>query len=131
MRWSLIALGTLSLLLACSGPDSDLPPRYRQLKVPRKSLASPAAIAAGRRLFVKHCALCHGENATGRGERHSYLSTPAQDLTDPDWQRKATPRHIYFWIHEGVQGTPMPAWKSLGVEQIWDLVAYIRSLGER
>ena len=131
MRWNLVILGTLLLLLACSGRDSDLPPSYRQLNVPGKTLASPAAIATGRRLFVEHCALCHGKDANGQGERHSYLSNPAQNLTDPDWQEKATPRHVYFWIREGVAGTSMPSWKSLSEDQTWKLVAYILSLGEQ
>ncbi len=129
MRWNLVILGILSLLLACKGRDSDLPSSYRQLTVPRKTIDSPAAIAAGRRLFLKHCALCHGKDAKGEGERHSYLSSPAQNLTDPDWQRKATPRHVYFWIREGVEGTSMPSWKSLSEDQTWSLVAYVLSLG--
>jgi mono/diheme cytochrome c family protein len=35
---------------------------------------------------------------------------------------------VYFAIREGVQGTPMPAWKALDENSTWDLVGYILSV---
>ncbi len=39
-----------------------------------------AAIAEGRELFLSYCAICHGENADGKGSMAGLLSTPPLDL---------------------------------------------------
>jgi mono/diheme cytochrome c family protein len=126
-------LGVLLMSLVCSGcsdRDADLPAAYRDVPVPEQQVASPAAQAHGRRLFLEHCALCHGEHADGRGLRREGLSRPPQDLTSSAWRHQTSPRHVYFAIREGVRGTPMPSWKALDDRDIWDLVAYVLSLGE-
>ena len=113
---------------ACSGPDSDLPEPYRRLAVPETLIQSPEAHARGRALFLKNCALCHGEEADGRGVRRSSLNKPPQDFTDPVWRARMTPRHVFFVVREGERGTAMPAWKVFDDEQTWDLVAYLLSV---
>lgn len=120
-------LPSLLALWACSGPDGR--PAERSVEVPEERLASAEARQRGRRLFLDHCTLCHGERADGRGVRRN-LSTPAADLTDPFWRSGATPRAIFRSIREGVPGTPMASWRSLSVEETWDLVAYLLRLEE-
>ena len=41
---------------------------------------SPLA-AVGERLFVRHCAICHGRSGTGDGPFAGILSVPSADLT--------------------------------------------------
>ncbi len=115
--------------LGCSGPDPDLPPRYRGVVVPAERLASGAARQRGRQLFEEHCALCHGERGDGRGARSEALSPRPADLTSAEWQRAHSPRRLFFRIREGVPGTAMPSWKALSENDAWDLVAYVTSLG--
>jgi mono/diheme cytochrome c family protein len=115
---------------ACRGRDGDLPRRYRDLAVPGPRLASAQTRARGRRLFLEHCALCHGDRADGRGVRQEGLTSPPRDFTDPVWRRRTSPRRIFFTIREGSRGTPMPAWGILTDEEIWDLTAYLISTGE-
>jgi high-affinity iron transporter len=129
MKRPLAALSILLASTACSRPDSDLPPRYRQLAVPGERLRSAEARARGRSLFVAHCALCHGDQGDGRGLRGSGFSRPPADFTDPDWRSRATPRRVFFVIREGLRGTPMPAWGFLDDGDVWDLTAYVLSLG--
>lgn len=130
-------MATAALLLAaglspaCSGGDRDLPAAYRRIDVPAGVLASAAARARGRRLFVDHCALCHGERGDGHGERSEGLAEPPRDLTNPAWRRDASPRRVFFVIREGLRGTAMPEWKSLSEQDTWDLTAYVLSIGER
>ncbi len=126
-RW-LTILSLMSLpLLACRA-DGDLPPSYRAIRVPGERLASADARERGRRLFLEHCALCHGERADGRGVRREGLSSPPRDFTDPSLRRKTSPRRMFFEIREGVRGTAMPSWKALDEGQTWDLVAFLRSV---
>lgn len=128
--WTRIG-ATLAISLACaacSGPGGDLPQPYRTLAVPEARVQSGAAAARGRTLFREHCALCHGVRADGHGMRSEGLSKPPADLTDPEWRRHVSARWLFFVIREGVRGTPMPAWKALPDDQIWDLVAYVLQL---
>lgn len=87
--------------------------------------ARAEAREAGRALYREGgCALCHGENADGRGVRRAALSAPPQDFTNPAWRRRTTPREIFTVIREGKPGTSMPAWP-LSDEATWQLVAYL------
>lgn len=131
MRRPRLGLAALGLCLAwCSGPDSDLPEAYRNVQVPEERLSSLAARETGRQLFQTHCALCHGERGDGRGARRESLSQKPSDFTDPSWRARSSPRRVYHAIREGVPGTPMPSWKALDSEQVWDLVAFVRVLGD-
>jgi high-affinity iron transporter len=132
MRNALIAIAATSLAFsACRGRDADLPEPYRHLAVPQALLQSPEARARGRKLYLEHCALCHGDQADGRGVRHSALNKPPQDFTDPAWRRRMTPRHVFSVIREGSPGTAMPAWKIFDDTQTWDLTAYLLSVGQK
>jgi mono/diheme cytochrome c family protein len=123
-------LAVAMLLPACETPDADLPAAYRDIAVPAERLASAAAQQRGRDLFVEYCALCHGKNADGRGERREGLSRPPADFTDASWRKSTTPRQVYHVIREGVRGTSMASWKALSPQQTWDLVAYLLSAPE-
>jgi mono/diheme cytochrome c family protein len=114
----------------CRGPDGDLPRHYREVEVPVARLRSAAAQERGRRLFLVHCALCHGERADGRGVRREGLGTSPRDFTDPSWRRRRSPRRVYFAIREGVPGTAMPSWMALEEEESWDLVSYLLSVAD-
>lgn len=116
-------------LSSCSSPDRRLPPGYRDVVVPVTRIASAEARRAGRRLFLEHCVLCHGERADGRGVR-ARLSVPAANLADRNWRARVTPRFVYYRVSEGVRGTPMPAWRTLSEGELWDLVAYVLSVSE-
>ena len=79
------------------------------------------AIAEGHKLFMSmNCAGCHGYDAKGG---------MGPNLTDSYWRYGGTPERLYQTIVDGrPQG--MPAWGvTLPRREIWQLVAYIQSLG--
>lgn len=129
MRWRLAGVLISLTFTACRGADSDLPPPYDRVRVPEARLRSPEAVARGRALFAEDCVLCHGERADGRGRRAAGFAKAPADFTDPAWRRRVTPRRVFFVIREGLHGTPMPSWKWLSVDESWDLVAYVLSVG--
>ena len=114
-----LSLAVLSA--ACSRPESAADPRF----------FSPAARERGRAAFARHCALCHGASGDGQGARRSAFTHPPRDFTDQAWRRSVTPETVFGRIRDGVPGTAMPAWRSLGDEAVADLTAYVLSVGER
>jgi cytochrome c oxidase cbb3-type subunit 3 len=83
--------------------------------------SDPTAVEEGKKLFTQmNCAGCHGYTAKGG---------MGPDLTDTAWRYGGRPIDIYKSIFEGrPQG--MPAWgNSLPPATVWQLVAYIQSLG--
>src|SRR5579885_3423413 len=53
-------------------------------KIRNPVAATPASIAAGKQVYQRYCASCHG--ITGEGGSGSDISPPAPDLTDKEWK---------------------------------------------
>lgn len=101
----------------------------KSVQVPPGLLASQTARDRGRKLFMAHCAICHGEGGAGDGPRSAGMIPAPANLTKPPWAEDSSASTIYRSIRYGVAGTAMPSWTILSTEQTWDLVAYIHSLG--
>jgi cytochrome c oxidase cbb3-type subunit 2/cytochrome c oxidase cbb3-type subunit I/II len=96
--------------------------------VTEATLESPEARAHGRALFVAHCALCHGANADGHGQRREGLTGRPVDFTSAAWRASATSESVFTVIRDGKPGTSMPAWRSLDEGSLADLTAYVLSV---
>ena len=128
----LLAGLSMSLVLpGCADADRTLPRPYRRMDVPTAVLSSADARSRGRKLFLDHCALCHGEQGNGQGMRKEGLTSPPRNFMDAAWHRSTSPRRVFFAIREGVTGTSMPSWKSLSEQDAWDLTAYVLSRREQ
>jgi cytochrome c oxidase cbb3-type subunit 3 len=79
-----------------------------------------AAMTEGRTLFVRmNCSGCHGGRAGGG---------MGPSLRDVDWLYGSTDAQIFDTIAEG-RAHGMPSWGTqLPEDQIWKLVAYVKSL---
>ena len=95
-----------------------VPQREHDRANPYQSQAD--AVAAGKRLFSDHCAPCHGGNAEGKKKK------PA--LTSERIQQQATEGDIHWLLVNGNMGRGMPSWAKLPDPQLWQLIAYIKSL---
>jgi cytochrome c len=125
-----VVLAMMLILSGCLNRDSGLPPSYRDLAVPKAMLASAAARARGRKLFLTNCALCHGVRGDGEGIRNEGLDPKPLDFTNPGWRSQATPRQIFYAIRNGVRGSAMPRWNAFSDNETWELVAYVLSIAE-
>lgn len=97
------------------------------MKAPEKARAKrnplekdPDAIVAGRILFERRCAECHGDNAEGGKKGPSLRANEIQD---------AEPGAIFWILTNGVVRKGMPVWSKLPEPQRWQLVSFIKSLG--
>lgn len=81
----------------------------------------PAALQDGRRLFDWYnCSGCHGGHAGGG---------MGPSLRDPVWLYGNRDDQIFDTISHG-RANGMPAWGTkIPQDQIWELVAYIKSMG--
>jgi mono/diheme cytochrome c family protein len=100
---------------------------YAELeKAPKKAAArrnplqsDPDAVAAGAKLFARHCAECHGDNAEGGKKAPSLLVPEVQ---------QATPGTLFWLLTNGVVRRGMPVWSKLPEPQRWQLVSFVKSL---
>ena len=79
--------------------------------------------AEGQRIFSTSCAACHGLDAGG-GEH-------GPDIVNRKEVQVLTDDALFHVVQDGKTGTGMPAFRSLGTEQIQAVVRYLRSLQGR
>jgi cytochrome c oxidase cbb3-type subunit 3 len=112
MKWNLrLCLFALffAAAIAAARPNQD----------PIASLTADE-LSHGKRLYVGHCALCHGiEGTGGRG--------PA--LNQPALRRGKDNIALYSVIRNGVEGTEMPGAWQMTEREVWRVAGYVRSLG--
>ncbi len=136
-----LALLAASLLLVCAslsmaqkeqkskgpGKETQESPYEELAQVPEAARAranplanDPEAVAAGGKLFARHCAECHGANAEG-GHKGPNLRAPEV--------QNATPGALFWVMTNGVVRSGMPVWSKLPEPQRWQIVTYVKSLG--
>lgn len=97
-----------------------------ETRIPLPDLA--AAVEAGMPLYQANCALCHGDTGDGEG--------PAGASFDPKPTHLAkgkilnAPDGELFLVLKNGKGK-MPAMKKMTDEQMWQVVAYVRTLAKK
>ena len=126
-----ILLSTLMIgaALTALGLSAQGNPDAAQIKNP--VAASPDSLAAGKAVYQRYCATCHGLN--GQGGSGSDISPPAPDLTDTDWKHGSTDGEIFSVIKNGVPPElNMEPWADrIKDPDIWNVVNYVRSLAKK
>ena len=101
---------------------------------------TPELASLGRQAFLqKGCSKCHGEDGRGHtkdniGKDSWGFPTRAADLTSGMLHGGQEPIDIYRRILNGINGTPMPGFKSAlqnEPDTIWNLVAYVLEVSNR
>src|SRR5882762_6344145 len=90
---------------------------------------------AGKTVYAKWCAGCHGDDGKGDGEGARHMLPTPRDFTGAVYQIRSTPNSqlptdadLLRSIDEGLFGTAMPGWKSrLSDRQRRDVLAYIKT----
>jgi mono/diheme cytochrome c family protein len=76
-------------------------------------------VRAGAKLFVQHCAACHGATAEGLGRAPSLRSPAVQ---------AASKGEILEILRNGILRKGMPSWSKLPPQQRRQIVDYVKSL---
>ncbi len=101
--------------------NQQLKPVYaKYMSMDAKQVAAdPAAREMGQRLFLNHCAQCHGSDAGG--------SKGFPNLADTDWLYGGDTQDIKQTLIAGRAGV-MPAFAHLESAQVSDVANYVRNL---
>jgi cytochrome c oxidase cbb3-type subunit 3 len=131
MRRALLAVLALLSIGACRGREERTPGPVARIAVrggpesgePERA-GGQSDVARGKGIYAESCAPCHGPDGTGgtpmaRMMRVGNLADPATHARYGDEEMAALIR--------GGRGR-MPAFSNLGMQQIRDVVAYVRTL---
>lgn len=131
MKTGLAAFATLLVLTSSVALARKAPPSkpFEQLaNVPEDArarahpLAKAAdAVAAGRKLYERHCANCHGANGENGRKGPGLRATEVQT---------ATAGALFWVITNGNVRAGMPVWSKLPEAQRWQIAIYLQSLGQ-
>jgi mono/diheme cytochrome c family protein len=83
--------------------------------------AKPETAAGGKKLFLRNCMECHGEDGSGLVKKH------AADLQLAVVQSQSDGA-LYWKITNGNPDRGMPSFSKLPEQQRWQLVLFIRTL---
>src|SRR4029079_8149935 len=102
-------------------------------KVTNPVKATPESIAAGKTIFEKSCAGCHGVTGKGDGKMAASVTGPKpSDLTDASWKHGSSDGEIFTLVKDGSKGTGMRGFASrMKTDDIWNVVNYLRTLGPK
>jgi mono/diheme cytochrome c family protein len=80
----------------------------------------PDAVAAGQKVYLDHCAKCHGDDGEGRRKKPSLRTGRVQHATDGE---------IFWLLKNGSVKKGMPIWSSLPEPTRWQIIAFVKSMG--
>jgi mono/diheme cytochrome c family protein len=89
---------------------------------------TPESVAAGKRVYQRMCARCHGPSGKGDGGGGGGIPS---DLTDETWDHGGTDGEIFTSIHDGTSIDMEGYAERISDTDIWNLVNFIRSIGSQ
>ncbi|HPA87444.1 MAG TPA: cytochrome c [Bacteroidales bacterium] len=101
----------------------EVPAEFKSMKNPVAS--NEASINAGKALYTKHCASCHGKTGLGDGVKARMLKDFAGDFSGAYYQNQTDGEHFY---KTKVGRGEMPKYEGkLTDDDIWNMVNYMRT----
>ena len=99
--------------------------------IPPVTLTEPTVIAAGKTAYQYYCIQCHGKYFDGYGTVGQSFAPPPGDLRSAKVQ-SLPDGALFKEISYGIPGGRQPALATtVSVEDRWNVIAYVKSLGQR
>ena len=121
-----VALLIISQPSSSAAAPSVAPVADEQTNAPKPT---PETIAKAKKLFSYDCAMCHGENGDGKGDLAADFKSKPRDYTNPASLKEFSDQQLFTIIKDGKDEMP-PEGKRAKPEDIWGLVAYLRTLSK-
>jgi mono/diheme cytochrome c family protein len=127
-----VLFGTVAVVLLTMGFRAydqqnapwPVPDKYKTMKNPVKLDKTAAAT-----LYSTHCKSCHGKEGLGDGTKAATLATPCGDFTTESFQKQSD-GSLFYKISEGREDMPSFKKKIPDQDDLWQLVAYLRTLAK-
>ena len=133
-------VGRIFLILFCAGfalsaqQKEAPPPAPAPYVIPEEAIkrqsplkAGEKSIAVGRRLYAIECAMCHGDDGSGKTELADSMQLALLDLRNPVTTKDQTDGALFYIILKG-KGKMPPEEGRMKEAQIWQLVNFTRSM---
>ena len=137
----------LGAIPAPPAPRDDYSHRVRSLRLYARVLSATLACLvlpgiaaaqqgdanAGKALYERKCAGCHGVKGDGKGAAAELLRPAPRDFTSGIYKIRSTAnkiptdKDIFDVLTYGMPGTSMPPWSVLPEKERWNLVAYVKT----
>jgi mono/diheme cytochrome c family protein len=102
----------------------EVPAKYKTMKNPVK--ADEAGITAGKDLYNKNCAACHGRTGLGDGPKSKGLTIPVASFMKAEYQNQS--EGDQFYKSKFGRGE-MPKYEGkIDDNGIWQILIYIKTL---
>ena len=131
MKKTLIMTAAVAVTVICF---SFRPAEKKPWNAPAKDAAvanpvksSPASIAAGKAVWEKKCASCHGKTGLGDGTKASELKTDPGDFSTAEFQGQSD-GSLFYKTSEGRDDMPSYKKKIDNPTDIWNVVTFLRTL---
>lgn len=102
------------------------------------SAAPPGNAAQGKIVYERYCLSCHGEEGDGRGESADFVFPRPRDFRQGMFKWRSTPSgalptvsDLEKTIQDGLYGTHMPTWYTIGHRNRVDVISYIQTFSPR
>jgi mono/diheme cytochrome c family protein len=125
IAWMTLTVCAMAVVSLAQNPTYQQDPNWHApaeaSSRPNPLSSRPATAAGGRKLFIRNCVECHGQDGAGMQKKHS------ADLQLPMVQQQSD--GVLFWkITNGNTGRGMPSFSKVPELQRWQIVLYIRTL---
>ncbi|MEW6206743.1 MAG: c-type cytochrome [Acidobacteriota bacterium] len=132
-RWLIMVLSVFAMAGVIAGQQSHPvePHRHPEAqKIKNPVPVDAASIEEGRKIYLRHCASCHGPQAKGDGGMALAGGTPS-NLVDEVWDHGSSDGEIFVVIRDGTSAD-MESYKDrLTEKQMWHVINFLRSLGPK
>jgi mono/diheme cytochrome c family protein len=115
---------TSAISMAQQSKPWEVPAKFKTMKSPVKS--DDATIQAGKALYVKNCAACHGKTGLGDGPKSKGINTPVASFLKTEYQSQSDGEQFY---KSKFGRGDMPKYEGkIDDDGLWQIVAYLRTL---
>jgi mono/diheme cytochrome c family protein len=87
---------------------------------------------SGKKLYLRYCAQCHGENGDGEGYAAAHLRPKPRNFTTGKFKVRTTPtgslpthQDVVNIIRRGMPYTSMPAWPNFSDQEVSDIAYFL------
>ena len=92
---------------------------------------TPEGMAAAKKLFGYHCAMCHGKDGDGKGDLATEMKLELKDWRDPNSLAKMTDGELFYIITNG-RGKMTGGEGDRTKEEVrWNLVNVVRAFAKK